>query len=1258
MVAHGELANHRPASESLAGQAIAPHVSTESFPVRTALAGMLSPPTVDLCRCHDDPAPEHRNRKNAQASHRSFAVPAVDYNFNQNKNPTRRWRNPDPIQARCNMFVRSQIRRRWFDAPDTISAHKPAGAKVVMWLSLAMVVFFFHAPLSAQQARSTTLTQIDHIVQRLMQDQGVAGMSIAVAQDHELIYAKGFGLADVEHSVPATETTRYRTASIAKPMTAAVVLSLMENGRLTLDEPVQTYVPDYPEKRWQVTTRQLLGHLGGVRHYKSSAESSSTAHFFSLSSALKTFADDPLIHEPGSKYRYSSFGYNLLGSVAEGAGEAEFMALLHEKVLQPAEMTQTVADDTFAIIPNRARGYIRATKSLLTTLPDDHRLVEGELYNATLHDTSMKIPGGGLLSTAPDLVRFALALNQGKLLNSDTRDLMWTRQKTTDGKTTNYGLGWSVGRKSGRKAVWHGGAQSGTSTFLLLYPDTGTCVAIMSNLQRLSLMQTAVAIADLVDPPKYDYQPAIKKLRAAVRAEVEQKELPAFSISLVDRDQIVWADGFGFQDAENETPATAETVYRVGSVSKLFTDIAVLQLVEAGKIDLDAPVQTYLPDFKPNNPYDVPQTLRQMMSHRSGLVRESPVGNYFDPDEPTLAATVKSLNKTSLVYKPETKTKYSNAALAVVGAVLEQQIDTSHPQRVRQTILDPLGMTSSSFVVTPAIDPKLASGWMRTYDGRRFQAPTFLLGTGPAGNMYSNVLDLSKFLSCLFNEGRTPDGKILDRRSLSMMTTPIEDEDGKPQGFGLGFHIRDLDGETKIGHGGAVYGFSTQLESLPKRKLGVAAASSLDGTNGMVGRLTDYALRLMVATQDSRSLPDYPTTAPIPPARAAELIGTYRERDGDRITTITEINGDVFMQRGSFRYELRASADDGSIVTDDEIGFGTKVVRNGYSEIVIADTTYERLPDEPPTDIPDRWRGLIGEYGWDHNTLYILEQQGKLYALIEWFYYYPLTEVSDDVFEFPDYGLYHGESLNFTRDADGVATQVNAAEVVFKRREVGTNDGETFKIVPVQPIDDLRAGALAASPPPEPGDFRAADLIELVSLDSTIKLDIRYATTNNFTGAVFYRQPKAFMQKPAAQAVARANAKLKPLGLGLLIHDAYRPWHVTKMFWDATPGHLKDFVANPANGSRHNRGCAVDLTLYDLETGNPIQMVAGYDEFSPRSFPQYPGGTSRQRWYRQLLRRTMESEGFTVYEYEWWHFDFKDWKRYRIGNRTFEELTQ
>jgi D-alanyl-D-alanine dipeptidase len=180
--------------------------------------------------------------------------------------------------------------------------------------------------------------------------------------------------------------------------------------------------------------------------------------------------------------------------------------------------------------------------------------------------------------------------------------------------------------------------------------------------------------------------------------------------------------------------------------------------------------------------------------------------------------------------------------------------------------------------------------------------------------------------------------------------------------------------------------------------------------------------------------------------------------------------------------------------------------------------------------------------------------------------------------------------------------------------------------------------------------------VEVALLDSSIHLDIRYATSNDFLGTPVYSQARAFLQRPAAEALLRVQRKLRALGYGLLIHDAYRPWYVTKIFWDATPPEGKIFVADPAQGSRHNRGCAVDLTLYDLPAGKPIEMPGAYDEMSPRSFPDYPGGTALQRWHRDLLRRAMESEGFTVYEAEWWHFDYEDWKEYPILNVPFEKL--
>jgi len=186
----------------------------------------------------------------------------------------------------------------------------------------------------------------------------------------------------------------------------------------------------------------------------------------------------------------------------------------------------------------------------------------------------------------------------------------------------------------------------------------------------------------------------------------------------------------------------------------------------------------------------------------------------------------------------------------------------------------------------------------------------------------------------------------------------------------------------------------------------------------------------------------------------------------------------------------------------------------------------------------------------------------------------------------------------------------------------------SFRITPLRPVSELRAAALKEQPPREQGRFREPDLVELVKLDPTIKLDIRYATTNNFLGTPVYTQARTFLQRPAAEALLRAHRELKAHGYGLIIHDGYRPWYVTKIFWEATPNDKKIFVADPAAGSRHNRGCAVDLSLYDLETGKEVKMPSGYDEMTDRAYADYAGGALDERARRALLRQAMERQGF------------------------------
>jgi len=195
-----------------------------------------------------------------------------------------------------------------------------------------------------------------------------------------------------------------------------------------------------------------------------------------------------------------------------------------------------------------------------------------------------------------------------------------------------------------------------------------------------------------------------------------------------------------------------------------------------------------------------------------------------------------------------------------------------------------------------------------------------------------------------------------------------------------------------------------------------------------------------------------------------------------------------------------------------------------------------------------------------------------------------------------------------------------------------------------------------AGPPREKGVFRKPDLVELLALDPTIKLDIRYATANNFVGRPVYTEARAFLQRPAAEALVRAHRALEEKGYGLLVFDGYRPWSVTKLFWDVTPKAKREFVANPKEGSKHNRGCAVDLSLYDLRTGSEVQMPSAYDEMSPRAYPSYAGGTPEERARRDLLRSSMEAQGFTVEPNEWWHFNCKEWREYPILDVPFREI--
>jgi serine beta-lactamase-like protein LACTB len=335
-------------------------------------------------------------------------------------------------------------------------------------------------------AHSTLPSKLDSIAHEVFDAQHLVGMTVAVGTTRGLSWSRGYGVADLENSVPASPDTVYRFASVSKAITAVAAMELAESGKLDLDAPVQRYVPTFPAKQWPVTARHVLTHTSGIRHFKDD-EAESTLHFKDLEAGLDRIRNEPLLHEPGTAYTYSSYAFTLLGRAIEGASGESYVSYVRGHVFQPAGMTASRDDDLRAIVPHRAQGYART--------PD------GALENSVLTDTSSKIPSGGLAGTAKDLVAFGLATLSGRILHRETFEKMIVVSKVGSPPMPNpdgFGLGVMIEDMDGRRAVFHTGAQPRAAAILYLLADDGVAIAILSNLEGTVLHPAARALAKAV----------------------------------------------------------------------------------------------------------------------------------------------------------------------------------------------------------------------------------------------------------------------------------------------------------------------------------------------------------------------------------------------------------------------------------------------------------------------------------------------------------------------------------------------------------------------------------------------------------------------------------------------------------------------------------------------------------------------------------------------------------------------------------------
>jgi CubicO group peptidase (beta-lactamase class C family)/D-alanyl-D-alanine dipeptidase len=717
------------------------------------------------------------------------------------------------------------------------------------------------------------------------------------------------------------------------------------------------------------------------------------------------------------------------------------------------------------------------------------------------------------------------------------------------------------------------------------------------------------------------WQRAGEAALAVAEQERAARNIPSIVVGIITRDGLVWSGGVGHADASAKAPVDANTLYRIGGMTQAFTAELVRSLATSGVLDLDAPVTRYLPSFQPRNTFGGEIMLRHLLEHRSGLVRMPPEGNHSDLKGATLTETVTSLNATALVSQPGSAIKYSDAGYAVLARVIEVISGKPFEQLLAETVFAPRSMTNTSL---RANKQSLAHAVVAPFDGERFAPALFDTGVAASIGAQSSVKDLARFAQDLIGQ---PVTMLIGERGV-------------------------LDRHDVVSLSGSIYGYSSDLSVFPTDGFAVITLVAIDSAQPVLKRVRDFTARQVIASRTNQRRPVAEMSSKLTAGIAHRLQGHYS--DGTRSLDIRIVDQRVFIEAPEVAGELRQRGSrlvvDDLAVSGDEVQFDTKARAIAFRGATYQWTNWQR-PPEPSGELA----GLVGEYGWAHNILRVYERDGETFARVEWSQHYKLERVGKDAYRFPAVGLYANEALRFMRDERGIAEAASLSGLVMPRVDLGA-ETEVRSRSNAPFIAELLAGARKMSPPTQSSRLRKPDLVEVNKLEPGTKLDVRYATTENFMGAPFYDSPRFFLQRPAASGLIRAHRKLAEQGFGIALIDGYRPWYVTRMFWDAVPPESRPFVADPSQGSRHNRGCAADISMFDIASGKIVEMPGRYDEPSSRSSPLYVGGTSLQRWRRDLLKSVMEAEGFDVYVNEWWHFDYGEWRQYPVMNVNFSEL--
>eukprot|EP01133_Synstelium_polycarpum_P003787 gene3787-4367_t len=822
-----------------------------------------------------------------------------------------------------------------------------------------------------------------------------------------------------------------------------------------------------------------------------------------------------------------------------------------------------------------------------------------------------------------------------------------------------------------------------------------------------------------------DDEKVIRPLEEWIKQQIKDKAIPVFGLAVSGRESNLLTRIYCHEELKTVEPTVENSLFRVASVSKLFTFVSLLQLVERGKIQLTDPIVKFIPDFKPTVPNDMPEdtyqkiTVFNLIRHTGGLIRESVEGSYFDEEEVELSRMVRSMNKSTLVSLPGVVFKYSNAGVSMAGYIIEMVSGVSFEEYIEQNVLLPIGITKSTFrnddrnnQQTQGDQVRCAVGHMWKYwDELDKSLNVFtesnnrhLFCLNSAGGFCATLPEMCSFMRIFLNGGNG----IISEETLRHMLTPQPLDVPIPANptiiapssysRGLGSEIDQIYGLLVARHGGQLNGFVSDFRVLPQLGIGIYCVATLDCAYSLVSQLVDYALQLImlqstpspelpidiVALQDAHAKTKSMLTIVSVPA-SMNVNGKYVHQsaglnDNHRFKIIPSYNGKTYLRGISCNAIGWIPESPSLLATNDRISYGQTLSLSSTSDSITTNmgkyllqqddiasleyVPYNRLPEVslPPPDVPAYMHAVIGHYVVKDQLILVYEEDGVLMMCIEWFFIYSMRLISQSndkvVLKTTPDCMYNDEIVIVYLDvASGRPLRLELSGIPFKYQRMGPIPGQTQEgISSPSVIQEILARSYSIPCPHPPAKH---DLVDLARIP-TLKIDVKYATTDNFAGVKFYKIAKAFLLLSAAKSLERAHQWLAQWGVGIVVFDSYRPWNVT---WTMSEGVRPEFrglyVADPAKGSVHNRGGAVDISLYNLSSGEIIPMSGEFDEMSIRSHRSYFGGTSRQRWFKKLLTIAMMNHDFIPYPQEWWHFDFNFQKmnmQAPVLNVAFEDL--